>query len=91
MALPRPQAQHVPQVEHEDLFASIRKGEPINNGHYMCNSTLLALMGRQAAYTGAAITWDDLVASKERLGPTEYAWGDVPDVHVAIPGKTQVA
>ncbi len=78
-------------AEHQELFAAIRNGEPINNGHYMCNSTLLALMGRQAAYTGAALTWEECVNSQERLGPTQYAWGDVPDSHVAIPGKSAVA
>jgi predicted dehydrogenase len=75
------------RVEHEELFAAIRNGAPINNGHYMCNSTLLALLGRQAAYTGAAVTWDECLNSAERLGPTEYAWGDVPAPAVEIPGK----
>ena len=40
------------QAEHDELFASIRSGKPINNGEYMANSTLLAIMGRMAAYTG---------------------------------------
>src|SRR5690606_35218892 len=34
------------QVEHDELFASIRTGKPINNGEYMAKSTLLAIMGR---------------------------------------------
>ena len=46
------------QTEHDELFASIRNGQPINNGEYMAKSTLLAIMGRMAAYTGQAITWD---------------------------------
>jgi predicted dehydrogenase len=76
------------RVEHEELFAAIRGGQPINNGHYMCNSTLLALLGRQAAYTGASVMWDECVNGGERLGPAEYAWGDAPESRVAIPGKT---
>jgi len=36
------------QTEHDELFASIRNGKPINNGHYMARSTLLAIMGRMA-------------------------------------------
>jgi myo-inositol 2-dehydrogenase/D-chiro-inositol 1-dehydrogenase len=76
------------RVEHEEMFDSIRKGEPINNGEYMCNSTAIALMGRMAGYTGQTVTWDQLMNSTERLGPTEYAWGDVPVETVAIPGKT---
>ena len=31
---------------------------PINNGDYMCKSTLMAIMGRMACYTGQAITWE---------------------------------
>src|SRR5262249_26454801 len=34
------------QVEHDELFAGIRKNEPINNGEYMAKSTLMAIMGR---------------------------------------------
>ena len=70
------------------MFYCIRKGEPINNGEYMCNSTAIALMGRMAGYSGQTVTWDQLMNSTERLGPTEYAWGDVPVETVAIPGKT---
>jgi predicted dehydrogenase len=44
------------QTEHDELFASIRSGKPINNGDYMARSTLLAIMGRMAAYTGQLIT-----------------------------------
>ena len=46
------------QNEHNELFASIRAGKPINNGDYMCKSTLMAIMGRMATYTGQDITWE---------------------------------
>jgi predicted dehydrogenase len=75
--------------EHKALIKSIRDGKPINNGHYMCNSTLLAIMGRMCTYTGQEITWDQLLSSKERLGPERYEWGDVPEPQVAIPGRTK--
>lgn len=55
------------QAEHDELFASIRSGKPINNGEYMSNSTLLAIMGRMAAYTGQEITWKMAMDSKEDL------------------------
>jgi predicted dehydrogenase len=45
------------QTEHDELFASIRNGKPINNGEYLAKSTLLAIQGRMAAYTGQVITW----------------------------------
>ena len=79
-------------AEHEELFNSIRDGKPINNGHYMANSTMLAVMGRMCNYTGKTLTWDECFNSQERLGPTEYAWNDnVPEVHVAVPGRTKFA
>jgi predicted dehydrogenase len=55
------------QEEHNQLFASIRAGRPINNGEYMSYSTLLAIMGRMAAYTGQEITWKMALESKEDL------------------------
>jgi predicted dehydrogenase len=79
-------------LEHVAMFNSIREGKPINNGHYMANSTMLAIMGRMCTYTGQALTWDKCFHSQERLGPSEYAWNDnVPAVEVAIPGKTKFA
>ncbi len=35
-------------IEHDRLFESIRSGQPINDGEYMSNSSLLAIMGRMA-------------------------------------------
>ncbi len=75
------------RVEHQEMFQSIRDGKPINNGHYMCNSTMIGLMGRMAAYSGKTLTWDECFNSTERLGPSEYAWTDVPEPEVVIPGK----
>jgi predicted dehydrogenase len=78
-------------IEHEHLFKSIRDGKPINNGHYMANSTMLAVMGRMCTYTGQELTWDQCFSSQEHLGPAEYAWNDnVPACKVAIPGRTKL-
>jgi predicted dehydrogenase len=78
-------------IEHQEMFNSIREGRPINNGHYMANSTMLAVMGRMCTYSGQALAWDKCFNSQERLGPSEYAWNDnVPAVEVAVPGKTKV-
>jgi predicted dehydrogenase len=77
------------QIEHNELFASIRNKQPINNGEYMCKSTMLAIAGRMAGYTGQRLTWDDVMNSKERLGPDVYEWSDNPVPTVAIPGKTK--
>lgn len=79
------------QNEHNDLFASIRAGKPINNGEYMVHSTRLAIMGRMATYTGQKITWEQVVNSKEDLTPAKYEWGPLAVPPVAVPGKTQVS
>ena len=63
------------QTEHDELFASIRNGKPINNGEYMARSTLLAIMGRMAAYTGQEITWEMAMNSKEVARPVPIRLG----------------
>jgi len=82
------------QAEHDALFKSIRDGEPINNGDYMAKSTLMAIMGRMAAYTGQVVTFDKALNSKDRLGPqgdpSEYPWGDLEEEPVARPGITRL-
>src|SRR5207253_8384330 len=77
------------QTEHDELFASIRSGRPINNGEYMCKSTLLAIMGRMACYTGQQITWEQALNSREDLTPPRYEWGPIATPPVAMPGVTR--
>jgi len=76
-------------VEHRELFAGIRSGEFLNNGHYMCISTMVAIMGREACYSGEEIKWDEILASDVRLGPEDINVADVPQYEVAMPGKTK--
>ncbi len=78
------------QVEHNEFFASIRAGKPINDAIRAVNSTTLALMARMAAYTGQSITWDKAVSSTESLVPETLSFdGPFPTPAVAIPGKTK--
>jgi len=77
------------QTEHDELFASIRSGKPINNGEYMAKSTMLAILGRMATYTGQQITWEQAMNSQEDLTPPSYAWGKAPEVKIAVPGLTK--
>ncbi|MBI4326872.1 MAG: Gfo/Idh/MocA family oxidoreductase [Chloroflexi bacterium] len=78
------------QVEHDELFASIRRGEPINDGVWMANSTLMAIMGRMAAYTGQEITWEMALNSEETLVPEKLDWNmSLPIAPMAVPGKTK--
>lgn len=80
------------QVEHDELFASIRSGNPINDGERMARSTLAGLMGRNAAYTGEQITWEQMLKSKENLFPEKLEWnGSLAIAPMAVPGKTAFA
>jgi myo-inositol 2-dehydrogenase / D-chiro-inositol 1-dehydrogenase len=78
------------QVEHDRLFAGIRAGQPLNNGEYMAKSTLLAIMGRMATYTGRQVSWEQALASKEDLSPKKYEWGPIAMPEVALPGVTRL-
>jgi predicted dehydrogenase len=80
------------QNEHDELFASIRSGKPINDGERMAYSTLMAIMGRMAAYTGQEITWEQALNAQESLVPAKLDWnmklGIAP---MAEPGVTKLA
>ncbi len=80
------------QTEHDELFASIRAGNPFNDGVRMAHSTMLAIWGRMAAYTGQTITWDQAINSQEVLGPKidEYNWKlNWPTKEIAQAGITK--
>ncbi len=80
------------QNEHDVFFAKLRRGEIINNGQYMCDSTLMAIMGRMAAYTGQEVTYDAALNSQEQLGPdmASLTFDMAPPVPViAVPGVTK--
>jgi len=77
------------QQEHDELFASIRSGKPINHGEIMAQSTLIGLMGRMTAYTGQTITYEQALNSQEVFGPDVIDLEiDYPDAPVARPGIT---
>jgi len=79
------------QTEHDELFASIRKGEPINDGLWMTHSTLIFIMGRMAAYTGQEVMWDQALNSQERLVPERLTWDmTLPLPPMAVPGRSRL-
>ena len=78
------------QIEHNELFASIRSGKPINDGVRMAHSTLMGIMGRMAAYTGQEITWEQAMNSQQAIVPEQLDWKmklDFPPM--AMPGVTK--
>lgn len=59
-----------PYVEEQKaLIESVRNGKPINSGYHMANSTLFAVMGQVACYTGKPITWEEIAKSNLQFGP----------------------
>ena len=86
------------QVEHNDLFAAIRKGEHYNEVEYGAHSTMTSILGRMATYSGKEVTWDEGINSQVDLSPAKYDFAADPPVMpdaegnypIAVPGKTVV-
>jgi predicted dehydrogenase len=74
-------------VEHEEFFASIRNGQSINNGHYMCLSSALAIVAQMACYSGGMIAWDEAMESKRSYALRRYAWDVEPPVKPGPDGR----
>ena len=75
-------------IEHADLVESIRGGRPLNEAQQIAESTLVGILGRESAYTGRALTWEEVAASHLDLGPEELAFGPLPTPPVPVPGVT---
>ena len=68
------------QVEHNELFEAIRGDRP----------TIMSILGREAAYTGQRVMFNDVLNSTTVLGPKEYAFTEFAIPEVAAPGKTKL-
>lgn len=76
------------QTQHDELFKAIREGKVINDD-FMANSTLLAIWGRLSAYSGKSISYDEIMNSKETVGPAieDYSWDmKLDEQPIARPG-----
>ncbi len=62
------------QVEMDDLLAAIVGGQPYNEADGAADSTLTAILGRMATYSGKIVTWDEAVQSQLDLTPKNLAW-----------------
>ena len=85
------------QIEHDHLFAAIIAGQPYNEGDYGWKSTLTAILGRMATYSGKTVTWDQALNSDLDLSPAGYAWDSQPQPKpgkdgtypIPVPGATK--
>jgi predicted dehydrogenase len=83
--------------EHHDLFAALRRGEIYNECDYGANSTMTAILGRMATYSGKVVRWDEALQTGNDLSPAKYDFAAAPPVvpnadgfyPVPVPGKTE--
>ncbi len=90
---PRSGVTNMYQIEHNDLFNSIRSGEFINDGPRMTHSTMMGIAGRMSAHTGKEMTWEQAMNAGEDLFPAEenLQWDEkFKPQDVAIPGATKI-
>lgn len=58
-----------------NLVTAIRTNIPVNQSYDLASSTMVGIMGRESAHSGRLVTWDEMMNSGTRLGPTEYKMG----------------
>jgi len=75
------------QVEHDELIQAIRAGQPINEAKQVAESTMTAIMGREAVYSGHQVTWEDAMNSGQDFTLGTYEFGDLPIEPVPKPGS----
>jgi myo-inositol 2-dehydrogenase / D-chiro-inositol 1-dehydrogenase len=76
--------------EHTDLIAGIRSGKPYNELKQVAESTLTAILGREAAYTGQELTWDQVLKADQDLMPPNLTMGPLAVPPVPMPGITKL-
>ncbi|GHT60178.1 oxidoreductase [Bacteroidia bacterium] len=89
-------------LEHVNWINHIRSGKVIDQASETAVSNMAAIMGRESAYTGQKITWDEMTASSLDLYPKDIdiekkmnfeGYGNnvefkLPE-YISIPGKPQ--
>jgi predicted dehydrogenase len=83
------------QREHDDLFGAIAFNNDYNEAERGAKSTMTALMGRMAGYSGQLLTWDEALASNVRMSELPTSLKDEPPVKpdetgaypLPVPGK----
>ena len=76
--------------EHADLVASIRSGKHINELKNIAESTLTAIMGREAAYTGQEMSWDQVMNADQMISPPEVGFVPLEVPPIPMPGRTKL-
>lgn len=89
-SIPGAKTTDMHQLEQDAFLDAIANNKMINNGVYMAQSTMMAIIQRMTCYTGREVTWEQAMASKEALVPSSYDWNATPPPsEVAMPGQTK--
>jgi len=75
------------QQEQHDLLADLRDGRMPREGEFGAQSTLTAILGRLAAYSGQRIRWDEALMSTVTLAHTD-ALASLADPAPTLPTST---
>lgn len=84
--------QHNPYVlEHVDAINHIRQGKSIDEATACAVSCLAGVMGRESAYNGKTITWDEMSQSSLDYMPEVLEMGkmDMSKYAVPVPGTSK--
>ena len=80
-----------------DLINAIVGDKELNEVEQVTNSTLTAIMGREAAYSGGVVEWDDMLNSKFAYGPellytnpSKMTWGAFRTLKSPLPGSHDI-
>lgn len=81
--------------EHYDLQQAIANDKKLNEGWHGAISSMTAVLGRMATYSGKVVKWDTLVAEGVDSFPAELSWKSNPPVMpddngfypIPVPGK----
>ncbi|MBN2506330.1 MAG: Gfo/Idh/MocA family oxidoreductase [Verrucomicrobia bacterium] len=78
--------------EHMNLIDAIRNNSDLNEAKNVTDSTLTAILGREAAYSGSGADWDTVLNSKFKYGPdllytdpSKMEWGSFRTLKPPLP------
>ena len=76
-------------LEHVDWVNHIRKGTAHEEATDNAISCMAGIMGREAAYTGQTVTWDEMTQSPQDFLPEKLELGplDLASMTVPVPGN----
>jgi predicted dehydrogenase len=91
-------ANNAYQAEHDALFDAIRNDKPYNEAEHGAHSTMTAILGRMATYSGQIVSWDEAIKSNHSMTTDAEKWEAPAPVKansegqyaVAVPGVTKV-